>query len=450
MQLPGALRLAVAGCLILCTSAAAAPASNGRRPITETDLFRFVWVGRPADLARRQPRSRSCASRSTPRRTATTRRSGSCRADGSASPRALHGRAARLRAALVARRRSGWPSCAPPRRTASRSRRRSTCSSTQGGEARALTDLPRGAGAPAWSPDGRSAGVHERHERQGPREAGTRAAEEAPDARGSRERARERRARDHARDLPVQRPRLPRSRRARRTSGRWRCRREGAERAKPRQLTSGAVRRGRARPGRPTARAIYFTSNRVARAVLRAARLRPLRGHARGRRAGDGREHRRARSADLALQPGRPADRVPRHAQRAGRSAPTTSPTCSSPSSPARARPEPDRRATTSTSAAASPATSARRAAASRRPVWTAGRPPAPRLGRRRARAREPGARRRRDRRASTPLTRGDQEVVGLHAPPPTARAWRVVVSTPTVIGDLYRRSTPTGGTPRR
>src|SRR4030095_15432950 len=28
--------------------------------------------------------------------------------------------------------------------------------STQGGEAVALTDLPRGAGAPAWSPDGRT------------------------------------------------------------------------------------------------------------------------------------------------------------------------------------------------------------------------------------------------------------------------------------------------------
>ena len=64
-----------------------------------------------------------------------------------------------------------------------------------GGEARPLTDLPKGAAGPVWSPDGRIDRVFEQHAAQGFRtEEGRRGAERRP--------------RDHQREVPGERRRL--------------------------------------------------------------------------------------------------------------------------------------------------------------------------------------------------------------------------------------------------
>ena len=73
---------------------------------------------------------------------------------GAAAP--VHGRAAGHRRRGGRRTGGGSPSCARWRRTASRSRRRSTSSTARASEARALTDLAKGAASPAWSPTGRA------------------------------------------------------------------------------------------------------------------------------------------------------------------------------------------------------------------------------------------------------------------------------------------------------
>ena len=168
----------------------AGPAPAARRPITETDLFRFVWIADPqispdgADVAfvrvavNKKKDGYDTALWIVP-------------ADGSAPAAAVHERAARHRAALVA----GRPAAGLPAR------------GREGRQAAAAADPPDGARGRRGAGDHRPAqgreraGVvarrphprlHEHDQREGP--GGAR--EGSPRRRGGR--ARERRARDHA------------------------------------------------------------------------------------------------------------------------------------------------------------------------------------------------------------------------------------------------------------
>ena len=138
--------LAVA--LALAVSVDAAPA---RRPITETDLFRFVWVADP----QMSPDGSQVAF---VRVVVDKKKEGYETAlwvvptDGSAAPRAF-----------TSGPRDSAPRWSPDGRRLAFLRAIDKDAKPQihlmergGGEARAITDLPKGAGAPAWSPDGRT------------------------------------------------------------------------------------------------------------------------------------------------------------------------------------------------------------------------------------------------------------------------------------------------------
>jgi dipeptidyl aminopeptidase/acylaminoacyl peptidase len=146
-----AARLHVAATVVLAASLAHA-ASNGRRPITETDIYRFVWLADPQI----SPDGRQVAF---VRVTVNEKKDGydtaiwTVPADASAPPRAFTsgGRDSAPRwspdgsrlAFLRATERDGKPQPAQVH-----------VIPVGGGEARSLTDLPKGAGTPAWSPDG--------------------------------------------------------------------------------------------------------------------------------------------------------------------------------------------------------------------------------------------------------------------------------------------------------
>jgi dipeptidyl aminopeptidase/acylaminoacyl peptidase len=144
-------RLAAASFVLLSL---APPLGAATRPITETDLFRFTWIADPQI----SPDGRRVAF---VRVTVDAKRTGYetaiwiVDADGSHPPRAF----------------TAGPQDTAPRWSPDGARLAFTRAvekagklqpaqlyllATDGGEARALTDLPRGAASPVWSPDGRT------------------------------------------------------------------------------------------------------------------------------------------------------------------------------------------------------------------------------------------------------------------------------------------------------
>jgi dipeptidyl aminopeptidase/acylaminoacyl peptidase len=147
-------RAAAALIAALVLAAPHALAAAAKRPITETDLFKFVWIGDPQI----SPDGRQTVF---VRVTVNEKKEGYDTAlwivptDGSAPPRPF----------------TGGPSDGSPRwspdgsrlafvRSAEKDGKRQPPQiyliSTQGGEAVPLTDMPQGAGGPAWSPDGKT------------------------------------------------------------------------------------------------------------------------------------------------------------------------------------------------------------------------------------------------------------------------------------------------------
>src|SRR5512132_2673900 len=139
--------------VVLALAATQAGPPAARRAITETDLFRFVWVGDP----RIAPDGSDVAF---VRVSVDKTKEGyetalwMAPADGSAAPRAF-----------TAGPRDSAPRWSPDGRRLAFLRVVEKDGKPQpqihlieraGGEARALTDLPRGASAPVWSPDGRT------------------------------------------------------------------------------------------------------------------------------------------------------------------------------------------------------------------------------------------------------------------------------------------------------
>jgi dipeptidyl aminopeptidase/acylaminoacyl peptidase len=145
------MHLALAAVLTL---AAPSPAAS-KRPITETDLFRFVWVADP----RLSPDGTQVAF---VRVTVDAKKEGYDTAiwmvpvDGSQPARAF-----------TSGPRDSAPRWSPDGKTIAflrsglkddgkREPAQVHLIGAQGGEARAVSDVPQGAGAPAWSPDGKS------------------------------------------------------------------------------------------------------------------------------------------------------------------------------------------------------------------------------------------------------------------------------------------------------
>lgn len=144
------MRLAAALALLAAT---AAPAAAAKRPITETDLFRFVWVADPQI----SPDGKQVAF---VRVSVNKKKDGYdtaiwiASADGSEPPRAFtSGQDSNPRwnpdGSQLAFNRSLEKDGKPQPSQL-------WVISLRGGEARALTDLPKGAGAAAWSPDGKT------------------------------------------------------------------------------------------------------------------------------------------------------------------------------------------------------------------------------------------------------------------------------------------------------
>jgi dipeptidyl aminopeptidase/acylaminoacyl peptidase len=145
------MQIALAAAFALLAPASAAPA---RRPITEADLFRFVWVADP----RLSPDGTQVAF---VRVTVDAKKEGydtaiwMVPADGSQPARPF-----------TAGPRDSAPRWSPDGKTiaflraAMKDGKREPAQihliGAAGGEARAIADVPRGAGAPAWSPDGRT------------------------------------------------------------------------------------------------------------------------------------------------------------------------------------------------------------------------------------------------------------------------------------------------------
>ncbi|HET7746657.1 MAG TPA: S9 family peptidase [Vicinamibacteria bacterium] len=147
------LVLAVLAAAVLAPSPSPTPAA-ARRPITETDLYRFVWVADPQI----SPDGREVAF---VRVTVNKKKDGYDTAlwiaptDGSSAPRAF-----------TAGPRDSGPVWSPDGKRLAFVRATEKDGKPQpgqvhvidraGGEARALTDLPKGGSSPAWSPDGRT------------------------------------------------------------------------------------------------------------------------------------------------------------------------------------------------------------------------------------------------------------------------------------------------------
>jgi dipeptidyl aminopeptidase/acylaminoacyl peptidase len=254
MQRPRGVIPTAALCLAAAFAAIPAAAA-GKRPITETDLFRFVWVADP----RISPDGRQVAF---VRVTVDAKKEGYdtsiwiVPADGSEPARAFtsgpgdtgprwspDGRTlAFLRAAMA---------------DGKRQPAQIHLIGARGGEARALTEQPRGAGAPAWSPDGRwlaftsSATDKDLEKAKRKKEAGTSNEEEREsDVRvitrsvyrsdGSGYVDSDRRAHVWVLDVPA----------------------EGQPAAPPRPLTSGPFEEGNL-AWSPDGTRVFFTSNRV-------------------------------------------------------------------------------------------------------------------------------------------------------------------------------------------
>lgn len=140
---------------IALACAAAAPLSAQKRTITETDIFKFVWVA--------DPQISPDGSRVAFVRVSVDEKKDTydtslwmARVDGAEPPRRISGglrdhtprwSADGSRLAFVrSTEKDGKPQ--PPQIFVM------SLGENSGGEARAITDMPRGAGAPAWSPDG--------------------------------------------------------------------------------------------------------------------------------------------------------------------------------------------------------------------------------------------------------------------------------------------------------
>jgi len=140
--------------LFACLAWGAAPHSADRRPITETDLFKFVWVADP-QIA---PDGGTIAF---VRVTVDQKKEGYdtaiwlVKSDGSEAPRPL-----------TSGTRDSGPRWSPdgarlafvrsPEKDGRPQPSQIFLLSMRGGEARAITDLPKGAGGPEWSPDGKA------------------------------------------------------------------------------------------------------------------------------------------------------------------------------------------------------------------------------------------------------------------------------------------------------
>ena len=132
----------------------ASPAHAQRRPITDKDLFAFVWVADPqispdgsqvafVRVTVDEKKDAYDTAIWLAKRTAASRRARSPAGPGTPA------RAGRPTAA-------GWRSSVPSRRTAGRSRRRSTSWQCQGASRGPSPTSRRGAGNPEWAPDGKT------------------------------------------------------------------------------------------------------------------------------------------------------------------------------------------------------------------------------------------------------------------------------------------------------
>ena len=200
--------------------------------------------------------------------------------------------------------------------------------SLDGGEARAITDLARGAGRPAGRP---TASASPSPARRGPDEPRRRATSTG------RRRSEVGRPRDHVGRLSQPTaaagtiPSIPR------TCGSSTCRPDRRS-PKPLQLTSGHVLRKRPRLGARDGSRLFFTSTRVEEPYYQPQRRRSVRRAGRRRRDREDREHRRQHRQSRACRPtaarSRSSVRCP-----ARRSVRTASPISSSRISPASQRP---------------------------------------------------------------------------------------------------------------
>ena len=133
---------------------AAAPAAAQKRGITEKDLFKFVWVADP-QISPDGSQVAFVRVTSDEKKDTYEHNIWLARADGSEAPRKLTGgtRDANPRWSVDGKRlafvraveKDGRPQPA-----------QIFVMSMEGGEARAITEIPRGAGNPVWSPDGRT------------------------------------------------------------------------------------------------------------------------------------------------------------------------------------------------------------------------------------------------------------------------------------------------------
>ncbi len=202
-----ATRVAIAALLGL--TIAPTPQAATRRPITETDLFSFVWIADPQmapDGSRvaflRVAVNRQKEQYETSIWIAGTGAGGAApqpftAGPGDSSPRwSPDGtRLAFVRAAETEGR------VQPPQ---------IYVMGMSGGEPRAVTDIPRGAGAPAWAPDGKAIAFA-----SSARPDEFRAPTRRPNPRAAMGQTPERRSCDHRRGLPRQRHRRHRLRRCR-------------------------------------------------------------------------------------------------------------------------------------------------------------------------------------------------------------------------------------------